>query len=661
MGRLSYLQKFLLIGCCMAIPLVFLSGTLILQEQAAVAKKTTQYDGISLLSSIWEITIPMQKHRGMVNAKLHGASGFSKKIKVMEVSLAKGFNTLTSQVAIFQPEKSSSVTELQQTWQRLLSNTATMKPEAIFAAHTALITRLNQLGFDIADSAELVQNPDLASHYLFDTLIRRLPFLADNIGQMRGMGSGIAAVKTITDNQKLRTSIFVQKISDLFNDLKRDLLVFSNNHPINVPRLTESLDAAKSAIQPFTTIIEQQYLGPNPISIPPKDFFELGTTTINKITSLRNLLDNTSARILAADTRNLKNKLFVYYGTIGFIAFFLLYLFAGFYQNIAGAVEQIRATSLQLASGNLQARIRLQDRDEMQQIATAFNTAVKKFAAVISQISSSSERVATASEELSVITAGSLKVIQEQTLSTDQVASAMTEMAATVHHVSNHVDETATTADQANEEIRNSQHILDGAIQAIRDLAQKTSEATAVIGNVQANSVDISTILTVIRSIAEQTNLLALNAAIEAARAGEHGRGFAVVADEVRVLANRTQSSIKEIEATITNLQTESGKAVEVMSNSQKQMQSVVQEADRVSTAFDRITEAFAKIAQMTAQIALAAQEQNTTTEEINHNIIEIAKITQYSSASVKEITQAGNDLARLAAELQDLSSQFSV
>jgi methyl-accepting chemotaxis protein len=203
--------------------------------------------------------------------------------------------------------------------------------------------------------------------------------------------------------------------------------------------------------------------------------------------------------------------------------------------------------------------------------------------------------------------------------------------------------------------------VIDKVINAIGDLAKEVEKAAGVIQQLEGESKNIGSVLDVIKSIAEQTNLLALNAAIEAARAGEQGRGFAVVADEVRTLAGRTQESTSEIEEMITRLQSGANNAVKVMEEGKDMTQVGVEQAASAGEALQTINEAVTKISDMNTQIASAAEEQSAVTEEINRSIVNINQVAEQSATGAGHVASASDDLARLAEQLKGLVENFKV
>lgn len=311
--------------------------------------------------------------------------------------------------------------------------------------------------------------------------------------------------------------------------------------------------------------------------------------------------------------------------------------------------------------GDLTQRLDEKGKDEVSSLSAAFNHFAEKVRTMVSHVAGSTSQLAAAAEEMSSITQETTQGVQRQQAETEQVATAMNEMTATVQEVARHAAEAADAAKSANEETAQGNQIVDRVVHAINALASEIDHASGVIGKLESDAENIGSVLDVIRGIAEQTNLLALNAAIEAARAGEQGRGFAVVADEVRTLASRTQQSTEEIQQMIEQLQAGSVEAVQVMqSSTEKAQQSVTQAAD-AGASLDNINQAVKTITDMNIQIASAASEQGSVAEEINRNIVNINEVVKQTAEGASQTSHASDDLARLSSELQSLVHQFKV
>ncbi|MFQ6370651.1 methyl-accepting chemotaxis protein [Shewanella sp. YIC-542] len=309
--------------------------------------------------------------------------------------------------------------------------------------------------------------------------------------------------------------------------------------------------------------------------------------------------------------------------------------------------------------GDLTQRIEVHSKDEIAELVRAFNRFVSKIHATMQSVSQVTESLATSAEEMSGITGDSRQSADKQQRETEQVATAMNEMAATVQEVAHNATDAASAAEQADNASDAGKQVVQQVVQQIDGLAQEINHAASTIDKLAQDSQAIDTVLEVIRNIAEQTNLLALNAAIEAARAGEQGRGFAVVADEVRSLASRTQASTAEIQQIIENLQQGARSAVTVMQRSSDTTEQCVQQAGKADDSLEQIRAAVSTITQMNIQIASAANQQVAVSAEINRNVSNINDAVAHSSDSAAQIAEASNELASLSGRLQQLLGQF--
>ena len=309
--------------------------------------------------------------------------------------------------------------------------------------------------------------------------------------------------------------------------------------------------------------------------------------------------------------------------------------------------------------GDLGYRMDIDGKDELAVMGRGFNSFMQRVQTLVQQVTQSAKQVGESANEVARIGDKTRDGVQRQQSETEQVATAMNEMTATVEEVARNAASAADATNTADQEASAGNEVVQGTIQSIRSLADEVERASGVINRVSGDSENIGKVVEVINEIAEQTNLLALNAAIEAARAGEAGRGFAVVADEVRTLAQRTQKSTDEIRQMIETLQQGAGEAVQVMESGREQATATVETAGKAGEALENINDAVSTITDMNQQIASAAEEQSATADEINRNVTNITQVADETNVGAQELGTASEELKRLAAELEERLAQF--
>ncbi|AZE14902.1 Methyl-accepting chemotaxis sensor/transducer protein [Pseudomonas chlororaphis subsp. aureofaciens] len=314
-----------------------------------------------------------------------------------------------------------------------------------------------------------------------------------------------------------------------------------------------------------------------------------------------------------------------------------------------------------VASGDLSENLQVERRDELGQLQRAMQRMTQSLRELIGGISDGVTQIASAAEQLSAVTEQTSAGVNSQKVETDQVATAMNEMAATVQEVARNAEEASEAAVAADQQAREGDKVVGEAIAQIERLAAEVGNSTAAMGHLKQESDKIGSVLDVIKSVAQQTNLLALNAAIEAARAGEAGRGFAVVADEVRSLAQRTQKSTEEIEELIVGLQNGTQEVANIMDNSRDLTDSSVELTRRAGGSLENITRTVSAIQAMNQQIAAAAEQQSAVAEEINRSVLNVRDVSEQTSAASEETAASSVELARLGTHLQTLVGRFRV
>lgn len=341
-------------------------------------------------------------------------------------------------------------------------------------------------------------------------------------------------------------------------------------------------------------------------------------------------------------------------------------VFIVFVAHVIGRFGDSRATMLvnaiqNIKKGDLTQKIAISGKSDFSWMAFELDSARKNVANLVHTLIGGVDQLNTATQNMATISKETVSGVLKQQEETDQVATAMNEMTASVQEVARTATSAAEAARNADNEAKSGKQVVLDTMQSIDTLASEVEKAAVTLSELEADIGNIGAIVDVIRGITEQTNLLALNAAIEAARAGEHGRGFAVVADEVRTLAARTQSSTHEIEEMVSRLQQGARAAVKVMNESRESAKTSVEKAASAGSALDSITAMISTMDEMSTQISDAANEQSSVAENINRGIVNISQIADLTTDGARASSEAVETLSTLSSHLQDASGKFKV
>ncbi len=406
--------------------------------------------------------------------------------------------------------------------------------------------------------------------------------------------------------------------------------------------------------------VEEGPIGGNPLMVE----FDKSAQQLNeRLTSLTAAVVAEVSASEAALTAHVAKDRSAAVAFAGLYGVMLLAMFVGVNKFLLGPLCRSVRLSKELAHGNGDLTRRLDETQfgEFGQLAAYTNTFVAKVQDNVRGVEQGVVRLVSAVSQLTGAAQSTRDVMELQKQETDQVATAIDEMTATIHEVARNAGAAVDSARQADREAVSGREVVDETMRVIQELASEVADAAGVISGVEEHTAGIGKVSDVIRDIAEQTNLLALNAAIEAARAGEQGRGFAVVADEVRSLAQRTQESTLEIQSIVERLQGSVRNAVSVMEAGRTQADAGVGQAQKADKALSAIVAEVANINDMNALIASAAEEQSAVSEEINRNVVNIRSVSERTTEETHNLTRSGDELMDVVSELKGLVAKFRV
>ncbi|WP_339730872.1 methyl-accepting chemotaxis protein [uncultured Pseudomonas sp.] len=436
------------------------------------------------------------------------------------------------------------------------------------------------------------------------------------------------------------SSLLGGKLEKAFKDQHQEMTrLVASNRPEVLHR-----DGALQVLQPLLPIPESQPWGVL-MEVPEKVLLEPATR-------LETQMDEMGTRSTAVSL-----GLGLAAGVVGILLIWLTAL--GVTRPILGVAAMLK--NIASGEGDLTRRLEYAKQDELGELASWFNRFLDKLQPIIADVKRSVQDARSTADQSALIASQTSDGMQQQYREVDQVATAFQEMSATAQDVAHNAAQAAEAARTADQASREGMSVIGKTTSTIELLANEMNVAMQEVEGLANSSEKIGSVLEVIRSIAEQTNLLALNAAIEAARAGEAGRGFAVVADEVRNLAKRTQDSVEEIRQVIEGLQSGTKEVVSTMHSSHRQAQGSVEQVEQAVAVLQRISQAVSVITDMNLQIASAAEEQSSVAEEINRNVASIRDVTESISAQADESAKISQGLNKLANHQQSLMDQFRV
>lgn len=657
-NRMSFTTKLFIAVLIFMVPFIVLINVELFDSWADIEKIERQQDGLEIIVRLKPIALDIAKHRGNMAQYLSGATDKESTIVALEKSLDENINVV-QKMANAKNYDLANFNEAVTSWQQLkLANAKSVLPAKNFNDHSGLVEKIQHMIAVVSSNSELMMQSMAADHYLQSVMAYGIPDLQEELGKLRGKGAGALSDKILDANEKVMVGSLLATAQRLDNALNENMELLFKDTEIH-DKLTSSLTSYRNIIQQLIEVTDKQIVNADEVKLSGTAYFEYGTKAIEALNSVDKLVSNEFYKRMQA-THSKKYSANVWLMVLAIsITGLGIYFSLGILTSLNTNATQLNDASHKLQEGDFSTKIIIKAEDTLGDAAESLTNMIASVALLLNNIQKSAHDVNELSVKIQSVSDHSKHELDQQNLQTQQAASAATEMAATVRDVARSCVEVTNATDIAHESALEGQVKVKDAIAKINTLGMDVENAKNIISQVQSDVTDIGAVLEVIRSIAEQTNLLALNAAIEAARAGEQGRGFAVVADEVRSLAKRTQDSTAEIRAVIEKLQMGAVKAVNIIHQSFVGAQDSVESAMSAGQSLEKIVTGVDFLRDLNTQIATAAEQQAAVAEQMSRNTLHLSDSSENILGQVEETVSYSASLRKSAMNLLENTMKF--
>ncbi len=659
LNRLGYTKKFAIMGALALVAIAVLLAGLYQSLHRVIDSSQQELAGLEVLQPIGRLIQHLQVHRGLSSGVLNGNDEMQDKRAAREKQVSEAFQALAARLA---PELAAG-----EAWKTLVAGWAAIEKDGLeliarenFLAHSRLIEELLALQRSVADHYSLTNDPDIASTYLIDTAVEKLPLAIESMGQLRALGTGVLTRKQpLALSQQVEFTVLLAGLNSAVGSLQRNVEKTARHNQGRQSALDASVKDLRTAADKVGELVNQDILSGTYATLPD-DYFALTTTSVDKgykelFESLFPILEQLLQQRVDRAERNLNLSV----ATASAILLIYAYVSIALYYATLGSIDQLAAKARTIATGDLSVRVDLGTRDELMLVGDSLDEMVAAFRDLLQKVQRSANEVLGATQKLAASAARVKQGSEQQSEAASTMAAAVEEMTTGIDDVSANAQDADRIAARAGELSADGSRVVGDVVQAIERIAEVVHQSASIVADLGTRSERISAIVNVIREIADQTNLLALNAAIEAARAGEAGRGFAVVADEVRKLAERTSRSTNEIAEMIEAIQGGTRAAVASMNVGVGRVGEGVTLATQAGRSLAEIGGNAQQVVERVAQISHALREQSAASSEIARNVERVAHMAGENSAAVAGNAATARQLDSLAQGLEAEANRF--
>ncbi|EJM24320.1 methyl-accepting chemotaxis protein [Pseudomonas sp. GM21] len=665
MNRLSFGMKFSLISVLFFLPMLATNYFLIRDAYNQFVGTKTELAGLELLAGSLKVRRGMENLENLARLQVQVGVGnqsedLNNRISDQELSLIDELERLTAvALTVAQVDDINAKRDALVEWLRAAHADTTQAKQQHETKQQ--LDNVQILVASVISSTGLSLDPNPSERKLINLIAEYGNDVTLALAESRSIGANLLA----TGSRSSDAIIKVENALQLLDKLQSEYGQHIDGALVDDEKARTILQAkgymSRDSLTAVGTLLDSNLMQGSGDHVPWQKFFDQMSVEIDKTYQFNDATLSYIGGELRQQLVGDQQRMLLLVSGLLLVFLLIGYLYSGFYVAVRSTLKSFSLVMDDVAAGDMTVNIKTQSQDELGELGGVINGTIGKVHQLIQRVGQTVVKVECQADRVEVVSNESSQAVADQRQQIELIATAMNQLTATAQEVARNAAVAVESAHSVNKETISGRTLVESQVDSIQQLAGEIDQSVVVINQLASDSSTISQVLDVIKAIAEQTNLLALNAAIEAARAGEQGRGFAVVADEVRNLAKRTQSSTQEIEQTISKLQNGVSAAVKVMNASHSMASSTASQSRQVQQALENIFEAVGTIVDQNQQIAAAAQEQTAVTHDIDSNIVQINQAGNLTAKGASQTEQASRELSELVGELKELIGAFRV